>query len=476
MLRKPLFLLTLFFIHSGFAQNNNDSIPAESFIPTVTEFYNLNIRLKSNIESISIPQKNEAKKIYQHRKSEIEKALKKGEYLSIEFGKGYIEEIYQEILQQNPSLTQPDLLLIDRDWIPNAYCTSEGIIALNLGLLHRLENQSQIAFVLAHELAHGHLDHVNKHTEDMIKSFSKKELKRGGHYEDLSKGDVSAIKSLIYKTFNYSKKSEEQADSMALELIKNTRFDFTAYREVMSILDSAKYPKYQDLLELRNWLFYDEYPFKEKWLRPVERSGLYNENAPSFIFSKDSLATHPDVEYRSKLLDSLFSNRSLVETNNEYSAKSQRDSHFQFMVDKEIIYSTLFNKEFAVCLYYLSARMKKFPGESWHEAVLGKLFYELYQARKSHTFGKQVPSTVPAGHWLEETVTFLNNVRMSEYKKLTFWQFYSRTKIEELDEGQHFAFWEVSKGINDGLQHSLKESYFQRFPDGEYVDQFQTKE
>ena len=62
------------------------------------------------------------------------------------------------IVQSNPGKQLEDIrLLIHRSPIPHAACYGKGSTALNLGLLRRLQNESQLAFVLAPAEAYTHI-------------------------------------------------------------------------------------------------------------------------------------------------------------------------------------------------------------------------------------------------------------------------------------------------------------------------------
>jgi predicted Zn-dependent protease len=65
----------------------------------------------------------------------------------------YVQRVFDHIRQANPQLP-PVQLVLSRNPEPNAHAVGNSTVMLNVGLLGRLENESQLAYILCHELAH----------------------------------------------------------------------------------------------------------------------------------------------------------------------------------------------------------------------------------------------------------------------------------------------------------------------------------
>src|SRR5437868_6320516 len=75
----------------------------------------------------------------------------------------YLMGLITQITDANPQLKNlATRFLFSRSFIPNAFSLGEGTIVFNMGLFYKLSNESQLIFVLCHELAHLYLDHGNK--------------------------------------------------------------------------------------------------------------------------------------------------------------------------------------------------------------------------------------------------------------------------------------------------------------------------
>lgn len=95
----------------------------------------------------------------------------------------------------------------------NAYALVGGIVIINTGLLNIIENESELAFVLAHELGHQDLQHCAQQVQySTLASNIEPEL------SDL----VQLAYSLYYLPF--SKQDEYAADKYGINLMKKAGY------------------------------------------------------------------------------------------------------------------------------------------------------------------------------------------------------------------------------------------------------------
>lgn len=89
-----------------------------------------------------------------------------------------MQQVFARILRANPQLRATTRLVLTRNPEPNAHAVGRSTVLLNLGLLPRLENESQLAYVLCHELAHGASYHLETGLRDRLTIIHSKELRR----------------------------------------------------------------------------------------------------------------------------------------------------------------------------------------------------------------------------------------------------------------------------------------------------------
>ena len=92
---------------------------------------------------------------------EVDEILMSGRVLFGDPLSEFVESVAEKILKAND---REDLLDELRFYVlksqeVNAYATSNGVVMVTVGLLSRIENESQLAFILAHEIQHYVLKH-----------------------------------------------------------------------------------------------------------------------------------------------------------------------------------------------------------------------------------------------------------------------------------------------------------------------------
>jgi len=150
----------------------------------------------------------------------------------------YLNQVLDKILINDPKLRNELKVYVVKSSSVNAFATNQGLIFVNLGLLAQVENESQLAFVLCHEVIH----YREKHPVERYVKAEK--IGNGdGAYRSMS------LEDRVLSTNNFSKEQEAEADIKGFEL-----FEHTAYsgKHLLGIFDVLKYA----------YLPYDEVAFK----------------------------------------------------------------------------------------------------------------------------------------------------------------------------------------------------------------------
>jgi predicted Zn-dependent protease len=182
----------------------------------------------------------------------------------------YINRIGNRILAQSAKLPFEYRFSIIRSSAINAFATPGGYIYINRGLINLAENESQLAGVLAHEIAH-----VNaRHIADSIQKAKRVSvatlagmlagvLLGGGG--DLTSGLISMSAAAgTSASLRYSREHEEEADRLGMLYLTKAGYD------PKSMLD---------------------------FLRIMRRYEYYSNNVPSYFL------THPGTDERVRYLD-----------------------------------------------------------------------------------------------------------------------------------------------------------------------------
>lgn len=102
----------------------------------------------------------------------------------------------------------------------NAFTTPGGNIYFNTGLMEKLENDDQVAFVIAHEIGHCAAKHVAKKYQaalgyDLIGSIILDQVSGGGYAKSLASLGSDVLMNLVFSA--YSRKDEREADLLAVK-------------------------------------------------------------------------------------------------------------------------------------------------------------------------------------------------------------------------------------------------------------------
>ena len=434
----------------------------------------INKSLQNDIEELPKENKKELTKIFNERARFARKKLMYGHCL-VEGDENkvnnYLQNILAEVYRANPQIAQENIRLLPTRYnVPNAVCMGEGTITFNIGLLRHLENESQIAFIVCHELAHYILDHVNKsifakvallHSERIqkeVKKIKKNEFKRREKLEKLLKG-------FIYEDYRHSRSAESQADSFAFVLMTPTSYDRKEAISVLEILDKIDQ---QDIeLDIKAIMHSDNYPFDDSWLRIED---LIKYNAKDNSWNTDSLKTHPACTERiadlHKITEKASSQAKILKN-------VQGDALFQkvkYQAEREVAGSDLFFENYGKALYTNMLLMGKYPEDAYFSAQAGKCLNLMYEAQKNHELGKYVrmPSDKQEPNYAR-VLTFIQNLRMSELGNLSF-HFLKKyqTKFENNEE---YLFTLLQNCKSQGKEtelNTLKQKYQKLFPGGKY--------
>ena len=129
--------------------------PSASFPNKIEEWINqYELDTKLLINNINSEFKKEITKVYNERKNWIIDQLKDEQFIFDSQIQEYLEGILDTIATKNEYRGSNLKILVNKSAVPNASCFGDGILVINLGLFRYLDTKDQLAFVIAHELAH----------------------------------------------------------------------------------------------------------------------------------------------------------------------------------------------------------------------------------------------------------------------------------------------------------------------------------
>ena len=170
------------------------------------------------------------KKVYEENSTDFLKEIKDRKFVFHKEISPLITEIVNEMKAKNPATNFDDIqILLSLDESNNAYNIGENIVVVNLPLVLNVADKYQLSYVICHEIAHQHMDHVFKAVKSrLIKSESKevvektKQIKKTKYNQNTLA--TAEIKNFVYDRRKFSRRNEHQADSLGFIYFKSNFF------------------------------------------------------------------------------------------------------------------------------------------------------------------------------------------------------------------------------------------------------------
>ena len=186
----------------------------------------------------------------------------------------YVNTVADNLLKEYPDLKEKLRFYIVKSTDVNAYCTESGILFINIGLIAQVSNESELAYIMAHEIAH----------------FAEHHILDLDDYKDKNKsGDY---KEFYLKYHNRSRENELAADRLALErYYKSSPYSFSVLDGVFDVLQYDYLP-FDEIAFNRSLIETDFYKFPDNYfltnINPIRSREDYI----------DTLSTHPNIMKR----------------------------------------------------------------------------------------------------------------------------------------------------------------------------------
>ncbi|MBL4710143.1 MAG: M48 family metalloprotease [Flavobacteriales bacterium] len=462
---------------SLFAQSGYEYQPSQQDESKLADSKNkLDLWQKEQYKEIS---GKDYKEFHKERHEHLVNKIETGYYIYDDFFYVRLNKILQKIIASNPNYTNLDNteILVERSVVPNAACYGNGIMVFNLGLISRLQNDDQLAFVISHELSHQILNHVDGSVKNKIDYLDSKEYKNKiKSIKNLEYNNNTVYESFLLdlslKSSGRTRQKEREADSLAIVLLQNTNYKLNESLNLLAILDISDEPKYADTIDYKTQFSADSYEFQDAWL--LKRNGLavQQEYDQELI---DSLKTHPDCDLRISLLEKNFKLPPLQ--------KHEIESVFKEVTihsDFELIHSDLLDGRYGRVIENGFVLQNYYPDNDFLTAAIGISLAEIYFAQKNHSLRQFVP--LPDDDYnmnYHRILLMINNIRLSDLKKVTL-AYYNKnegiksTSHDEQNEHLAYASYLYLKLKNSELLEKTKTDYLTLYPQGFFINKLKT--
>lgn len=168
----------------------------------------------------------------------------------------YLNELGAKIVQANPAARQDFEFFAMRDNVVNAFALPGGFVGVNTGLINLADTESELASVLAHEVAHVSQRHIaralgqEQQMQMPVLAAIAAAILLGRAHPDLASGAmVAAQAGAVQSSLAYSRDFEREADRVGLQTLEAAGFDpramaafFEKLQRAMRVADDSSVP------------------------------------------------------------------------------------------------------------------------------------------------------------------------------------------------------------------------------------------
>lgn len=271
----------------------------------------------------------------------------------------YVNRVTDSLLADDPETRAQINIYILRSTVVNAFATDRGSIFITIGLLTRLHNEAELAFVLAHEIVHYKRRHVLTGYIEGVQM-----------QEGQGKYDQTTAEYRFLKRHSYSRSQETQADEEGFDMLVASNYDPHAAMGAFDILSTAEFP-FTDTLFNKSLFEDPHFVFPSKY---------YADTAKPYKIDDDDedndLATHPSVPKRKKNMKKRFAKLGGADTTGK-----------AFLVSETLFYRVramaMFEEaalhtndgEFKEAVYINQSIQKTFPANYYLEKEMVRALY-----------------------------------------------------------------------------------------------------
>lgn len=193
-----------------------------------------NAELKNISQTDYTKQEKEARKTFALESNFVlDDLLKSGLVLFNDPVSQYLNEV-SGLVNKSLSTNKNIQVYALRSTAVNAFATSQGAIFVTLGLLAQLENEAQLAYIIAHEITHV----LENHPMDLY--LEAKDIEKGSSQRSVF-GSTTFDDKVLAKN-HYSKELESAADAKGLELILGSDYSTATLNTVFDVLKYSYLP------------------------------------------------------------------------------------------------------------------------------------------------------------------------------------------------------------------------------------------
>ena len=374
-------LLLMLFSLSGYCQFATDYKPLEATGALPNDFITLSSDKYAAQRATLKSEKGKAKKVKDQflleSSFEIDNILLSGKVLVNDPVSSYVNKVADRVLENDKATRDKLHFYVIKTPSVNASATNQGIVFINMGLLAQLENESELAFILCHEIEH----FKNKHS--ITRAVETDKMDRGkGSYKSFSKDEK------MLATCSFTKEQESVADEKGYELFKKSKYSSA---HILGAFDVLKY----------SYLPVDDVPFDISFFENASYKlpENFQLKVTQPINTKDEeenpKSTHPSIRARSQAMLTKINNADNAGKSDYLVGKADFES-VREIARFELSKLYLMRLQYEEAIYNSYMLLKKYPANLYLKKIILESLSDLSayavnrNIEKAHTKPKEI--------------------------------------------------------------------------------------
>ncbi len=348
----------------------------------------------------------------------------------------YLDNIKEKLLINHPQLQQEVHVYILQSTIVNAYSLPNGTVLVTMGMLAQVTNEAELAFVLAHEIAH-YSEHHDDRTDKGKRS-----------------GDII---SRYMRHQQFSRDQEFAADRVGLlSFYKDSPYSYDILDGLFDVLLYADLP-------------FDEIPFQSQEVEtdfyhfPDNYFLKKVSNIPDRSNIIDTLLTHPNIEKRRTLVKGLVSKLS-NDGRKEFVQSQEQFTRLRNVARFACIDRFLINHDYDKAIYNMHVLEQTFPDNAYLRRSMVTAYYGAAKHKSAGVISTFVEPYRDVEGEQQQVNYFLSKLSRNEYALLAL-----RKAWTAMQADPHDAYLQniVKDLINDiFVKNKMRFTDFCDYPQG----------
>ena len=335
----------------------------------------------------------------------------------------YLKTVLGNIQNANPSLNKYNIILSDVPKNNVAYIGGNTIV-FYVPMFSRLENESQLAAILCHEIAHGELNHPQLGLIKRLDAYYSKDFQK--ELEKTKKEKYNVYKKLtelgLKYTYDYCKHSrafEKSADSLGYIFLSKTDYNSGDIITMLEILKHSDEPLYKDSIIYSTIFNCNNLKFDFNSIKPYKSTSIFKISAEAKAIEDsilDALKTHPECDLRIEYARELMKS---IPPHFDYKSNNREFEKLKWYCAMEMIAGYYKYEQYDQSLYNSLLFLQHYPNNEYLHNMIVLNYYNLYSAMKDHELADLLSNYSEENYKTFNDYLFtINNLRLSELKEL----------------------------------------------------------